>query len=854
MEDTTVYVNDTLLLHASANDTNGSIKKFVWTFDAITFDTTTDSINKKVWKIVEPGQKIFLVKAIDEDGLVSDIDSTHINVLLGAPKIHAMNDTVIHVNDSLILHVSATDTNGTIKSYLWSFDNVNWDSTTGSYKKSYWPVSNYGKKVLYVKAIDDDGIVSNIDSSVIMVHLIAPVINTITDTVVPINDTLILHANATDSNGTISKFVWTTDGKSYDTTITGSYKTFWPLSFYGQKSDFLKALETEGIIQKNDSIFRGVAQVYAIDNDGIHSKVTNIILKFHLYKPMVKAMSDTSVAVNDSFTLHASGTDTNGTIKQYLWSLDKSTFDTTDRPQFKTIWSPNDFGIKKLFVKVIDDDGLVSDLDSTRITVHQYAPVVFTINDFGRMKDTAISFADSLYVPISATDTNGEIAKYYWDIGADGWNDSALAPQATRFIKYSSGGYITIVVGAKDDDGIMGTDSFHVLFNRPPTSCGLKTDYNADKGGWSDFNYSTNTGSIQVSFTGEDPDFPHDNLKYDLYWGTDQNNLEKKYTGPNTIVSISDIPIQTQFCWKVVARDLYKDSIFQTGTYSSPIVPLAGIFWIKQIPTTNINHAYNSGDYGYYTLMSTMAFEDKMWLISSNLRNGNNFVYNSSDGSNWTLVSQSANFKQAYNSGDYGYYTLMSTMGYQDKMWLISSNLRNGNNFVYNSSDGSNWTLVSQSANFKQAYNSGDYGYYTLMSTMAYQDKMWLISSNLRNGNNFVYNSTDGTNWILVSQSANFKQAYNSGDYGYYTLMSTMAYQDKMWLISSNLRNGNNFVYNSTDGTNWTLISQSANFNQAYNSGDYGYYTLMSTMAYQDKMWLISSNLRNGNNYIFTSK
>lgn len=612
MADTTIFTNDTVILHASGSDSNGTILKYIWSFDNKTYDTTTNPTFKTIWPISSPGIKTLYVKDLDEDHLFSDIDSMHINVLLGEPKIHAMKDTSINVNDTLILHAFAVDTNGTIKKYLWSFDKTVWDTTTDSLKKSFWPITNYGKKTLYVKAMDDDAISSNIDSTSISVHLMAPVIMAMPDTAVAINDTILLHASATDSNGTVIKFVWTVDGKRYDTTTTGMFKTFWPLSAYGQKPDFVKALETEGTIPKNDTIFIGVAFVYAVDNDGIPSKAAYIILNFHLYKPTVKAMNDTAVAVNDTVQLHAAGADSNGTIVHYLWSLDGITFDTTNIPTYKTIWSPTNFGIKKVYVKVIDDDGLVSNLDSTRITVHQYAPVVSAICANRHIRDTIISFKDSLLVGIAATDTNGRIKKYFWDVGADGWDDSTNYPDSIRYIKYPAGGYVTIVVGAKDDDGIMGTDTLHVLFNRPPTSCGLKTDYNTDKGGWSDFNYSTSKGGIQVSFTGEDPDGSHDNLKYDLFWGTDQNNLSKQYSGVNTTVSISDIPIQTQVYWKVVAKDLYGDSATGTGIYTSSAAPPVGLFW---------NLVTDNALFNQYSIkypMASFTFDNKMWVVTYN--------------------------------------------------------------------------------------------------------------------------------------------------------------------------------------------------------------------------------------------
>jgi hypothetical protein len=300
------------------------------------------------------------------------------------------------------------------------------------------------------------------------------------------------------------------------------------------------------------------------------------------------------------------------------------------------------------------------------LTKKPSTPQVWAVGDLGRLKDTIISQRDSLLVGIGAKDSTGIITKYYWDIGGNGWIDStSKSDSALKYIKYPSGGYIPIIVGAKNDAGFLGTDTFHILFNRPPTSCGLKTDYNTDKGGWSDFNYSTSKGDIQVSFTGEDPDGVHDNLKYDLYWGTDQNNLSKQYSGVNTTVSISDIPIQTQFYWKVVARDLFGDSIQGNGSYRSNGTPQNGIFWnlITDNPNTTLN--YGAG-------IAACTYDNKMWVIASITYNGDKTrVYNSTDGISWNLISDNPNIALNYAAA-------IAACTYDNKMWAIASIRYNG--------------------------------------------------------------------------------------------------------------------------------------------------------------------------------
>jgi hypothetical protein len=300
-------------------------------------------------------------------------------------------------------------------------------------------------------------------------------------------------------------------------------------------------------------------------------------------------------------------------------------------------------------------------------------PHVWAFTDFGKMKDTIISQKDSIFVGIGATDSIDTIKEYYWDIGGNGWCDStSKADSSFKLLKYPTGGYIPIIIGARNKAGFLGTDTFHILFNRPPVSCGLKTDYNADKGGWSDFNYSTENGSIQVSFKGEDPDVAHDNLKYDLYWGTDSNSLSKKYSGVNTTILISDIPIQTQFYWKVVAKDLYGDSIQNTGSYSSNGLPPNGVFW--NITTETANIPDNQWETGQYTAIS---YDNKMWMFITGMGStnyGKRLVYNSTDGISWNLVTDNANLPD--NQWVTGQYTAIS---YDNKMWMFITGIGSTN-------------------------------------------------------------------------------------------------------------------------------------------------------------------------------
>jgi sulfatase modifying factor 1 len=179
-----------------------------------------------------------------------------------------------------------------------------------------------------------------------------PMVVAMADTVVSIYDTMIIHAQGTDSNGTVSKYFWALDGVNYaDSTDSGRVKCVFTTA--GVKTVLVKVR----------------------DNDGVYSlKSDSAVITAHLYAPVVVAMNDTTVAINDSFFVHATGTDTNGTIQKYLWAVDGVNYnDSTDSGRVKTAFGS--FGTKVIRVKVRDDDGIVSAADSVAVTVKGNAPV-----------------------------------------------------------------------------------------------------------------------------------------------------------------------------------------------------------------------------------------------------------------------------------------------------------------------------------------------------------------------------------------------------------------------------------------------------------------------------------------------
>lgn len=92
-----------------------------------------------------------------------------------------------------------------------------------------------------------------------------------------------------------------------------------------------------------------------------------------------------------------------------------------------------------------------------------YPPILTPVNDTTVLQDTMA------IITVQAIDANpeGSIILYYWDIGSNGWDDSTITNN--YIFTRSMGNILNITWGARDNDGILQTDSFILEF----TTCSI---------------------------------------------------------------------------------------------------------------------------------------------------------------------------------------------------------------------------------------------------------------------------------------------------------------------------------------------------------------------------------------------
>jgi len=437
-------VNTTITAESHASDADGKTTAFLWAVDSAVFDTSADSTRQFVWKPDDYGIHTIYSKVIDDDRLVSECDSATIFIHEYRPVIQALADTVVSVNDSFNIDVTASDTNGSVIGYVWRRGISAPETTSLPRLRLLYPSDSAGPDTIRVYALDNDGIRSGTDTIIVDVHSYVPFVIPIADTVVAVFDTAYLHATAKDTNGTVTALLWSMDKIKWDTLPPSrSWNVFFPDSAYGIKTVFARAF----------------------DDDSLVSPIDSFNLDVRLYRPLIKAMDDTNVATNDTVLLHASASDTNGEIRRYVWTRLDGHRDTITGSLTKAFFTRNDTGVSLFTVCAFDDDSLASPVDTISVNVHLYRPTVVA------MADTDVAINDTITLHASASDTNGSIKGYIW-IRPDGHRDTSGNIFKTLFPQKDTGAWIFKVAAIDDDTMASPEDSVRVTVHlyRPDVS------------------------------------------------------------------------------------------------------------------------------------------------------------------------------------------------------------------------------------------------------------------------------------------------------------------------------------------------------------------------------------------------
>ncbi len=535
--DTTVRVRDSIFLVAHSSETGGLSSKFNWWLNGkkVALENIHDSICTFYFQVSDTGKQIICLQAITKNNIASDVETTVVHVVLDPPSIvRWRRDTTVFVNDSLFLSVNASDQNGSVRSIVWSLDSGKTIVETDGFSSVWVFGSLPGAHTIIMTAIDNDSILSEPETTT--VHTIAdvPMISLPADTSVSIRDSLWVTARRIDTFSNTLRYIWArTDGIYRDTTQTGRYCAVYRKSDVGLQKLYARALNVHKLISQPDSMLVSVS----------------------IERPSVLLGNDTSVFINNSCTITATGKPnarTKTPILFFLWSQNGKTFsDTTISNLISIRFGKSDTGTHKIFVKAVDRDTIESLSDSLTVHVSLGLPKIVKTND------TSLVRTDTLRIKLRASDTNGTIRNYYLKtVDTSGFSDSSLVGEFSLTSQFPLTN--TVVFGAKDNDGLFAFDTMTVTFKQVPCTITLT--------GQSDFDtvvVRTQAPKIlktQLSFSAKRSDTVQDTFTYVLMKGFSRQSLGEVYRGRTPVCTLQTADTGTYFI-KVTAFDTHNDSV-----------------------------------------------------------------------------------------------------------------------------------------------------------------------------------------------------------------------------------------------------------------------------------------------------
>jgi lysophospholipase L1-like esterase len=534
--DTIPVINAPFALAIHNVGAENAVVRYQWYIDnPLTGKATIDTVLQWVWTIADTGKHCIVVRAVDGDGIWSYPCSLRVTVNFQSPGVKLDGDTVAFVGDSYALRISGTEGNSRIERFVWYIDDSLLSKATIDTLLTWvWSIKDTGRHVIAARAVDRDGVASPWASLVVRVAYFRPVVRLFADTTVAINDTILLAAQANDSDGVIDHYLWSIDGAGTVPIVTTSDTLLWVFSG-----------NTEGY---------HTIRVAAVDDDGLVSMPDSIRIHMLLRRPWVRLNTqDTMIYASRGLLLHAAAFDTNGTIAEYRWMLDGRLLPQSLRADTVTLrWSPSQAGAHLVSITVVDDDSLVSASDSILVTVLPGTPLI------APMHDTAISSSDTLKITSHASDSNGTIARYLWSFSGAGWADSTT--DSSHTIVYSGKGTEDVIVGVRDNDGLVAADTFTVTFNRPPDTIMVSAPTPNDS-----IMLPEKTESDTLAFIYSAHDSDNDSITYSLFWGTSTDSLLLVYNGGDRSAKIYGV-LPGRYFWRIAARDSWGHARVTNGS------------------------------------------------------------------------------------------------------------------------------------------------------------------------------------------------------------------------------------------------------------------------------------------------
>ncbi|WP_273568772.1 Kelch repeat-containing protein [Maribacter halichondriae] len=294
-------------------------------------------------------------------------------------------------------------------------------------------------------------------------------------------------------------------------------------------------------------------------------------------------------------------------------------------------------------------------------------------------------------------------------------------------------------------------------------------------------------------------------VTYDLYLGkeTDPTTLYKSDISGTSYEISKRLNLLANYYWKVRATDAEgRSSQSQVHKFTTRDLIIA------EVPVVaNASFPARLGQ-------TTVAHEDKLWVIGGYDSSLSNDIWQSTDGLHWEQVAVDGHFSKRMNHVSVVFKDKIWVIGGQTGFETITKNSAHLANDVWYSENGSDWVQATSAAQFSAR---------TRHTVTVFNDTLWLIGGITESGRkNDIWFSTDGINWTESTDNAPFTNR---------TGHSATVFDDKLWVIGGNDHTEEGADWYSEDGMTWTKSNSSEHFFSSRWSH--------TAVVFDDTLWVI---------------
>ena len=505
---------NSVTLSGSGTDDDGAIVYYKWSKISGPSRYSIRKVNSAVTSVtnLSEGIYIFQLAVTDNNGAVAtSVVQITVNGAANIPPVaNAGADQAITLpNNKVTLSGSGKDSDGTVVKYAWiqlsgPFDADILDSTS-----AITDITNLIQGVYQFELeITDDKGATGVATTQITVNAAAnippiAVVDADQSITLPVNYTA-LSGQGKDSDGTIMSYLWRKISGPSVYTISDSTMPVTNLSglIHGVYQFELKVTDNNGAT--------GTAIVQITVNNP-----ANIL-------PVADAGEDKSITLPvDSLTLNGSGTDSDGSIVNYLWTKisGPNVYNIANETSAITNVTGLVTGVYQFKLQVTDDSGAVSN-DTMQIIVNPSLNIS-PVADAG--SDQTITLpVNSLILSGSGTDTDGTIVSYNWAkiSGPSKFNITNVDSSVTTISGLQQGIY-QFELQVTDNDGATAFDTVTISVNDAENLSPI-----ADAGAEQIITLPKN--SVSLTGSGSDPD------------GTIVSYLWTKISGPSNFTILDN--------------------------------------------------------------------------------------------------------------------------------------------------------------------------------------------------------------------------------------------------------------------------------------------------------------------------